>query len=473
MSPVLSLYDTQSREIRPLRPLDGKTYRFYCCGPTVYGPAHIGNLRTFVLQDVFRRTLETAGLPTYHVRNLTDVDDKTIRQSQSEGVSLDEFTARWTRQFRGDCALLNLLPPHEEPSAVRHIPEQIAMIENLIAKGHAYAPGDGSVYFRIASFGEYGKLSRLDSRELNLGQTQSTRAQADEYEKDHVADFVLWKARRPEDGPNFWPSPWGEGRPGWHLECSAMIGKYLGKDFDLHSGGVDLIFPHHENEIAQSRCACGGHFASHWFHTTHLLVDGAKMSKSLGNLYTVQDVRDRGFTPNEMRYVLLAAHYRKPLNFTWDSLAAARQAGQRLAKAHEKLSALAKDPLPGGFGPFAPAFDALLDDLNTPEALGRIFTVLKDLERGLNTDSLAPQAAAPALAGLRKILNALGLRTEDPLPETGKILEIPEDIQALAAARWEAKNSKNWPEADRLRKELTQKGWQIKDSKDGYALLPL
>jgi cysteinyl-tRNA synthetase len=473
MSPALSLYDTQSREIRPLRPLDGKTYRFYCCGPTVYGPAHIGNLRTFVLQDVFRRTLETAGLPTYHVRNLTDVDDKTIRQSQAEGLSLDAFTTRWTRQFRDDCALLNLLPPHEEPSAVRHIPEQIAMIESLIAKGHAYAPGDGSVYFRITSFGEYGKLSRLDSRELNLGQTQSTRAQADEYEKDHVADFVLWKARRPEDGPNFWPSPWGDGRPGWHLECSAMIGKYLGKDFDLHSGGVDLIFPHHENEIAQSRCACGGHFAAHWFHTTHLLVDGAKMSKSLGNLYTVQDVRDRGFTPNEMRYVLLAAHYRKPLNFTWDSLAAARQAAQRLAKAHERLSALAKDPLPAGFGPFAPAFDALLDDLNTPEALGRVFTVLKDLERGLNAGNLAPEAAAPALAGLRKILQALGLRTEDPLPEAGKNPEIPEEIQALAAARWEAKNSKNWPEADRLRQELTQKGWQIKDSKEGYALLPL
>jgi cysteinyl-tRNA synthetase len=473
MSPVPCLYDTQSREIRPLHPLDGKTYRFYCCGPTVYGPAHIGNLRTFVLQDVFRRTLEAAGIATYHVRNLTDVDDKTIRQSQAEGLSLGEFTGRWTKRFREDCAKLNLLPPHEEPSAIAHIPEQIAMIKTLIAHHHAYAPGDGSVYFRITSFGEYGKLSRLDSRELNLGQTQNLRGQADEYEKDNLADFVLWKARRPEDGPNSWPSPWGEGRPGWHLECSAMIEKYLGKDFDLHSGGVDLIFPHHENEIAQSRCACGGHFASHWFHTTHLLVDGAKMSKSLGNLYTVQDVLDRGFTPNELRHVLLAAHYRKTLNFTWDSLAAARQACQRLVKVHEKLSALAGSPLPDGFGPFAPAFEALLDDLNTPEALGRIFTVLKQLERDLNSGGLDPAKASPALAGLRRILATLGLRTEDPLPESSKPSEAPAEIQALAEARWLAKNSKDWPEADRLRQELAGKGWQIKDGKDGYILSPL
>ncbi|HBD69534.1 MAG TPA: cysteine--tRNA ligase, partial [Akkermansia muciniphila] len=279
---MLHLYDTRTRTAQDISPMDGKTLRFYCCGPTVYGPAHIGNFRTFVMQDVFRRVLELGGVPTTHIRNLTDVDDKTIRDSQKAGVSLAEFTAGWADLFHRDCAALNCLPPHAEPSAVGHIPEQIRMVQTLVEKGHAYVSEDGSVYFRISSFPEYGRLSHLDERELDLGKTANTRSNADEYEKDSVADFVLWKSRRPEDGNNFWPSPWGEGRPGWHLECSAMIHKYFGNDFDLHSGGVDLVFPHHENEVAQSRCACGGGFARLWFHITHLLVDGGKMSKSLG-----------------------------------------------------------------------------------------------------------------------------------------------------------------------------------------------
>ena len=244
-----------------------------------------------MLQDVLRRTLETGGTRTLHVRNITDVDDKTIRDSQKAGQSLTDFTAGWTEKFHADCEKLGLLPPHIEPGAVDHIPQQIAMIETLVAKGHAYASDDGSVYFKISSFPGYGRLSHLDERELDLGKTQNARANSDEYEKDSVSDFVLWKARQPEDGENFWPSPWGEGRPGWHLECSAMIQEYLGDSFDLHSGGVDLVFPHHENEIAQSECACGGHFAAHWFHITHLLVDGGKMSKSLGNLYTLDRSR--------------------------------------------------------------------------------------------------------------------------------------------------------------------------------------
>ena len=277
---MLHLYDTRTRTAQAISPMDGKTLRFYCCGPTVYGPAHIGNFRTFVMQDVFRRVLELGGGPTTHIRNLTDVDDKTIRDSQKAGVSLAEFTAGWADLFHRDCAALNCLPPHAEPSAVGHIPEQIRMVQTLVEKGHAYVSEDGSVYFRISSFPEYGRLSHLDERELDLGKTANTRSNADEYEKDSVADFVLWKSRRPEDGDNFWTSPWGEGRPGWHLECSAMIHKYFGNDFDLHSGGVDLVFPHHENEVAQSRCACGGGFARLWFHITHLLVDGGKMPKS-------------------------------------------------------------------------------------------------------------------------------------------------------------------------------------------------
>lgn len=462
----MRLFDTLSRSLRELSPVDGRTYRFYCCGPTVYGPAHIGNFRTFVLQDVLRRAIETSGMPTLHVRNITDVDDKTIRDSQKAGKSLAEFTAYWTDRFHQDCDKLGMLAPHIEPGAVEHIPQQIAMIESLIAKGHAYTSDDGSVYFRIASFAGYGRLSHLDERELDLGKTQNSRAQADEYEKDHVSDFVLWKARRPEDGENFWPSPWGEGRPGWHLECSAMIQEYLGDTFDLHSGGVDLVFPHHENEIAQSACACGGHFAEHWFHITHLLVDGGKMSKSLGNLYTISDLEAKGHTAMELRYVLIGAHYRKPLNFTLDSLSAAREALAKLARGAGQLAARAGGEhhlSEVGFGPFQAAWDSLNDDLNTPATLGGLFTGLREAGR------LEGRDAAIALAGFNRLLRALGLVLPD-LQESAS--EVPDHIRALAEVRWEARIAKNWAESDRLRDELAVHGWSVKDAKDGYTLSP-
>jgi cysteinyl-tRNA synthetase len=461
----MRLFDTLSRTDRELLPHDGTTFRFYCCGPTVYGPAHIGNFRTFVLQDVFRRTLETGGTRTLHVRNITDVDDKTIRDARKAGVSLAEFTAGWTAKFHADCTKLACLPPHIEPSAVAHIPQQIAMIGALVANGHAYSAQDGSVYFKIASFPNYGRLSHLDTRELDLGKTQNARANADEYEKDSISDFVLWKARRPEDGENFWPSPWGEGRPGWHLECSAMIKEYLGDSFDLHSGGVDLIFPHHENEIAQSQCACGGHFAAHWFHITHLLVDGGKMSKSLGNLYTLDDLQTRGYTPMEVRYVLLGGHYRKPLNFTLDSLGAAREALAKLARAARQLA----DRIGAettfetvDFGPFQSAWDSLRNDLNTPGALGGIFTGLREAA------NLSGADAAKALAGLNRVLRAMGLTLPDP--DEGAEVEIPAEIRALAEERWQYRLAKNWAKSDELRADLAAKGWLVKDGKDGYTL---
>lgn len=395
----MRLFDTLTRTERELRPIDGSTFRFYCCGPTVYGPAHIGNFRTFVLQDVLRRTLETGGTRTLHVRNITDVDDKTIRDSQKAGQSLKEFTAGWTAKFHADCEALGLLEPHIEPSAVEHIPQQIAMISTLVEKGNAYVSHDGSVYFKIASFPAYGRLSHLDERELDLGKTSNTRSNSDEYEKDSVSDFVLWKARKPEDGDNFWASPWGEGRPGWHLECSAMIEEYLGNSFDLHAGGVDLVFPHHENEIAQSECACGGHFAAHWFHTAHLLVDGGKMSKSLGNLYTLGELAEMGHDAMAVRYVLIGAHYRKPLNFTLDSLAGAHEAIAKLAKGARALAA--KVPadsalVSADFGPFQGAWDSLTHDLNTPGALGGLFTGLREAAQ------LDGPAAAAALAGFNQ-----------------------------------------------------------------------
>lgn len=250
---MLRLHDTQSGAVKPVTAEDGKTLRFYCCGPTVYAAAHIGNFRTFVVQDVFRRVVELGGLRTKHVRNITDVDDKTIRNSQAQGMPLKEYTDKWTEKFHTDCAALNCLVPHVEPSAVGHIAEQIEIVQKLMEKGHAYQSEDGSVYFRISSYADYGKLAHLDRQTLDFGKTAATRADVDEYDKDSVADFVLWKARRPEDGPNYWDSRGERGRPGWHLECSAMSHKYLGDTFDLHSGGVDLVFPHHENEIAQSR----------------------------------------------------------------------------------------------------------------------------------------------------------------------------------------------------------------------------
>ena len=325
---VLKLYDTLTRGVRDVFPMDEQTVRFYGCGPTVYGPAHIGNFRTFVMQDVFRRVLETSGQKTFHVRNLTDVDDKTIRQSQEEGLKLEDFTNKWTARFRKDCKLLNLMSPHAEPSAVSHIPEQISLIQRLIDAGKAYQASDGSVYFKVGAFSAYGRLSRLADREITTNET--SRESSDEYDRESAADFALWKARRVEDGENYWESPWGQGRPGWHIECSAICMKHLGESFDLHSGGVDLVFPHHENEIAQVEAVTCKTFARHWFHIAHLMVEGQKMSKSLGNLYTLEDLEEKGYKPEEIRYLLLSGNYRHPLNFTFDSLGAARKALSKL-----------------------------------------------------------------------------------------------------------------------------------------------
>tara|TARA_B100001964_G_scaffold189534_1_gene211242 strand:- start:5130 stop:6407 length:1278 start_codon:yes stop_codon:yes gene_type:complete len=425
-----------------------------------------------VLNDILRRVMEVSGMRTRHVRNITDVDDKTIRDSQAAGMLLTEFTEKWTTRFHSDCEKLNCLKPHVEPSAVQHIPDQIALIEALIEKGHAYPAGDGSVYFRIASFRDYGKLARLDQQDLELGKTQNRRANADEYEKDSISDFVLWKGRRPEDGDNYWESPWGEGRPGWHLECSAMSFKYLGETFDLHSGGEDLKFPHHENEIAQSRCACGGEFARTWFHPRFLLVDGAKMSKSLNNLYTLEDLEsDPGATAMEVRYVLISAHHQKQLNFTFEGLHAAREALAKLVRAEAALTrAAGKDgeaPPPyrelcrlEGHGVFAPALAALKDDLNTAEGLGQLF-------KGLRTASTEGDPEVNWL-GFHAILAALGLilpPLEDPEPPPG--------VVALAEKRQEARVARDWAGADAARDELRKLGWTVKDGPDGYELKPL
>jgi cysteinyl-tRNA synthetase len=459
----LHLYDTLTRTTLPIAPTDGTTYRFYCCGPTVYGPAHIGNFRTFLIQDLFRRVLEMTNVKTLHVRNLTDVDDKTIRQSQAEGLTLSAFTQHWTERFHTDCSALNLLAPHIEPSAVAHIPEQISLIASLLEKGHAYRTDDGSVYFKVDSFPTYGALSRLAERTITTNTVD--REQSDEYDRESAADFALWKSRRPEDGENFWQSPFGEGRPGWHIECSAMALKHLGETLDLHSGGVDLIFPHHENEIAQSEAATGKTFVHHWFHVTHLLVDGRKMSKSLGNLYTLDELIARGHTADELRYVLLSGTYRQPLNFTLDSLVGARKALARLRHLQQHLGpAPTTLPAISHLGIFAPVATALCNDLNSPEALGQLFTIAKTL--------LAIPAEDPVLAthcdGLAIILHALGLTLVAPAEA-----EIPNEVITLADQRLEARLRKDWAESDRLRAALTQAGWQVKDTPDSYQLTPI
>jgi cysteinyl-tRNA synthetase len=453
----ITLHDSLSRTSRELRPSqpDG-VYRFYNCGPTVYAPAHIGNFRTFVVNDLLRRLLELefGKDKVKHVRNLTDVDDKTIRRAREEGRPLAEVTKQWTDKFHADCAALNCLPPHVEPAATGHIPEQVNMIEVLMEKGNAYRAADGSVYFKVSSFDGYGALSRVKERELKVGTALAGKPQGhDADEKEDGSDFALWKAHKPEDGDVQWPGPCGAsaGRPGWHIECSAMSKKHLGDTIDLHTGGVDLLFPHHENEIAQSQCCNGTTFAHHWYHSEHLLVDGKKMSKSLGNLYTLDQLKEMGHSPAALRYALLAGHPRKQLNFTLDSLHAAEKA---LAQLRAFRAALKPD---GTADPFAPALAALNDDLNTPHALGIIFTALHAGPAGVS------------LAAFDRILFALGLDLTEPAkPKT----ETPAEVTALAEQRWTAKAAKNWAEADRLRGAIAALGWTMLDRKDGYSLEP-
>lgn len=476
----LKLFDTMSRTIKPIFAKDGKQLRFYCCGPTVYGPAHIGNFRTFLLQDVMRRVVELTGLPTKHVRNITDVDDKTIRDSQAAGVSLNEFTKKWYEKLTADSEALGSLAPHLEPSAVKHIPEQIQLIQDLIDKNVAYATEDGSVYYNVANWENYGRLSRVKDREITT--KTDARSDDDEYEsKESLVDFALWKGRKPEDGENYWDSPWGQGRPGWHTECSAMSVKYLGKNFDLHSGGVDLIFPHHENEIAQCEACNNETFADHWYHIEHLMVDGGKMSKSLGNMYTLEDLEIKGFSAAEVRYVLVSGHYRQQLNFTLNSLSAARQALNKLSRFAQVLNALVQFSLPtqfkkivnkriagGQWKYFGSAWGALLMDLNTPKALGQLFAEIKNIEKAIAQKSMSDDELKAAGIEFQHIVGALGLIVPEP-----EEVDVPVDIQELADKRWQFRLFKDWEASDKLRAELKDLGWHVKDGRDGFQMVPL
>ena len=443
---AIRLFDSLTRQIRELGPSqpDG-IFRMYCCGPTVYGPAHIGNFRAFLIQDVLRRLLELefGADKVKHVRNLTDVDDRTISQAKREKRPLAEITRHWTEIFHADCRALNLLPPHVEPTATGHIAEQIEMINELLAKGLAYVAPDGSVYYKIAAFPTYGALSRIKERELKV-----TVAAADDDHKDDASDFALWKAYKPdEDGDVKWPGPRGAaaGRPGWHIECSAMSRKHLGETIDLHAGGVDLLFPHHENEIAQSEGCTGHTFSHHWYHNEFLLVDGKKMSKSLGNLYTLDDLTAKGFSPMAIRYALLSGHPRKQLNFTLDSLHAAESAITTLSLDRARMTAFTKDAPNEPSNRFDQVLASLRDDLNVPAALGALFVATKS----------GPTQPGD-LAAVDRALFALGF----------DLSAGPKEISA-------AKKTKNFKTADLLRAELAAAGWSMLDGKDGYKLEPV
>ena len=476
----VKLYDTLTRSNQILRQPDGRPFYFYCCGPTVYGPAHIGNFRTFLIQDVLRRVLEIDGFNVKHVRNITDVDDKTIRESQTNNQSLKEFTEHWTAKFHADCLSLNLLPPSVEPKAVDHIKEQIQLVEQLIEKNHAYVEKDGSVYFRVHSCCDYGKLNRIDQSELK-SQTENSAGStnlADEYDRESISDFALWKARKDEDGDNYWKSPWGEGRPGWHLECSAMIHRtFEGQTIDLHGGGIDLCFPHHENEIAQSESAYEKPFCTHWFHSAHLRVENKKMSKSLGNLYTLDDLIAKNHTPMALRYTLIASSYRQPLNFTFDGLRASESALNKIERFTETLlqkvhqsseqfneQYITKHSLKD-FGLLQNAWEGLSNNLNTSACLGSLFGLI-----GSNPASkLNADETEQLLKALGSILYALGLSLFTSPKLTS---EAPQAILDLAKERWEAKQNKDYAKADSLRKSLQDDGWDVKDTPTDYKLFP-
>ncbi|MGP8019397.1 MAG: cysteine--tRNA ligase, partial [Limisphaerales bacterium] len=474
------------------------------CGPTVYDFAHIGNWRTFVFADLVRRYLEFKGYTVTHVMNVTDVEDKIIkgirlsRQSEATAdetkTTLREFTGRYEAAFLEDLKTLNCILPHQMPHATEHIAEIISLIERLVARGIAYQATDGSVYFSIEKYRgcgcTYGRLLKLNFDELR----PSERVKSDEYAKESLADFALWKARTPDDGDVFWPSPFGEGRPGWHIECSAMSMKILGPTFDLHVGGEDLIFPHHEDEIAQSEGATGKPFVKYWLHGAFLLVEGKKMSKSLGNFFTLRDLLAKGFTGREIRYLLLTAHYRETFNFTLEGLQGARAA---LARIEECLNKLLEfwDGHPGPIEVPPDSRDikllerfekALDDDLNISQAWGVIFEWIRDLNRSLSLNKMSSNQAASALATWKKLETALGLnlnlksalrmREVRGVAPSGFLAEVigdddaPIEIRSLLMQRMQARAEKDFKRSDAIRDELKAKGWAIEDTPKGPKL---
>jgi cysteinyl-tRNA synthetase len=462
------IYNTMSRSKEELLPIDGKHVRMYTCGPTVYNYAHIGNYRAYMFEDLLRRYIKFCGFGVTQVQNLTDVDDKTIRSSIEQGLPLKEYTKKYIDAFFADLAKLNIEPAEHYPAATDYIPEMIAIIETLFEKGYAYQSEDGSVYYSIDKFEGYGKLARLDREGMQSG----ARVDQDEYDKDNAADFALWKAYVPEDGDVVWDSPWGKGRPGWHIECSAMSMKLLGESFDIHTGGVDNIFPHHEDEIAQSEAATGKMYSKYWMHCGYLVVDGKKMSKSLGNFYTLREILEMGYTGREVRYELLSSHYRQSLNFAFKSLDSNRSALKRLDEFYATILEAVGNESEAGELPdwavntrdkFAEAMD---DDMNISGAMAAVFDTVHAGNKAMAEAQLTSKQAL-AVSNLWKELDTvLGLLI--PQEEA-----VSSEVADLLEARTVARSEKNWAESDRIRDALAELGWTVKDTPEGPKLRKL
>lgn len=469
---ALAVFNTLSRQLENFVPLDphGKKVGLYCCGPTIHDFAHIGNFRTFVFADLMRRYLAYSGYEVKHVMNITDVEDKIIRRVREAGTSLKDYTAKYEAAFLEDLKTLACLPATDMPRATEHIPEIIELVEKLIERGIAYKAVDGSVYFSIEKYRgcgcTYGQLVKLNFEEMRQGE----RVSSDEYEKESIADFALWKARVPEDGQVFWDSPWGQGRPGWHIECSAMSMKSLGNSFDLHLGGEDLMFPHHEDEIAQSEGAgvqeAGKRFVKYWMHGAHLLVEGKKMAKSLGNFFTLRDLLAKGYAGREIRYLFISAHYREQFNFTLEGLESARAAIRRLDECLGKLREIA------GSTPVQPADPALLEkiraeldhDLNVSGAWGEVFIFVSQTNKSLAAGEINEVRASALLSFWAEADKVFGLGT-GTLPS-----EVPAEFQDLLDQRQAARKAKDFKRSDQIRDELKAKGWVIEDTPKGPKL---
>ncbi|CAN5305349.1 cysteine--tRNA ligase [soil metagenome] len=459
---MLTLFDTLRREPVEFAPLEPGRVRMYTCGPTVHDFAHIGNMRTFLFEDLLRRVLHARGFEVKQVMNLTDVDDKIIARSRAAGQPIGEYTARYTAAFFEDLDTLRIERAEAYPRATEHIDAMVELIGRLEAGGHAYRTEDGSIYFRIATFPGYGRLSRIDLSGVEDG----VRIEADEYDKEDPKDFALWKAAKPEE--EAWDTPLGRGRPGWHIECSAMSMAHLGETFDIHTGGVDNIFPHHENEIAQSEAATGRPLARHWLHAEHLMAEGQKMAKSLGNFYTLRDLLERGCRPRVIRYLLLSVHYRSSLNFTLAGLDQAAASLDRLADFQRRLSALPEGERPSGHvaertRSAREAFDAALDDdLNTSRALGAVFEWVRDINRAVDEGELtvADQPACEAL------LEAFDQIYDVLKPDPGEE-DLSVEIEALIANREGARARRDYARADAIREELAARGIVLEDTPRG------
>jgi cysteinyl-tRNA synthetase len=461
--PELRLFNTMTREVEPFAPTDGQTVRVYTCGPTVYNPAHLGNFRTFLFEDLLRRTIRLAGWRVEQVMNLTDVDDKIIRRAVDQGKTIREVTDPVVEVFHQDREFLRIQPAEHYPRATEYIPQMIALVERLIANGVAYQADDGSIYFAIRRFANYGKLSRLDTREIKAG----ARVAQDDYSKENAQDFALWKAAKEEDERTgaAWDSPWGRGRPGWHLECSAMAMALLGETIDLHCGGIDLIFPHHEDEIAQSEAATGKTFSRVWTHGEFLLVEGSKMAKRVGNVVTVQNLRAEGYSAAALRHFVFSTHYRKQLNLTDEALDASREAVRRIGEFAERLKgAAAGTPELGAAAREAEQETraALLDDLNAPEALGALFRFIRranaELDRG-GSDREAAEEARRVFALVDGVL--------DLVPDRAVDADLAGWVEERLAARRDARARRDFAAADAIRAELEGRGIEIKDGPQG------